>query len=70
MVEDVLLKIEKFVFLVDFFILEIPKDEEIPIILGKSFLETGRCMIDIDEGTMTLKVYDEELNIDVQNTMK
>src|SRR3954465_6777642 len=34
------------------------------------FLETGRCLIDIEEGTMTLKVYDEELKIDVRNTMK
>ncbi|XP_050919794.1 uncharacterized protein LOC127137368 [Lathyrus oleraceus] len=69
-VEDVLVKIDKFVFAVDFVILEMPKDEEIPIILGRPFLETGRCLIDIEEGTMTLKVYDEELKIDVRNTMK
>src|SRR3954465_15510596 len=47
-----------------------PEDEEIPIILGRPFLETGRCLIDIEEGTMTLKDYDEELKIDVRNTMK
>ncbi|XP_058745816.1 uncharacterized protein LOC131618655 [Vicia villosa] len=69
-VEDVLVKIDKFMFLVDFVILEMPEDEEIPIILGRPFLETGRCLIDIEEGTMTLKVYDEELKIDVRNTMK
>ncbi|XP_050914996.1 uncharacterized protein LOC127129940 [Lathyrus oleraceus] len=64
-VEDVLVKIDKFVFPVDFIILEMPEDDEIPLILGRPFLETGRCMIDIEEGTMTLKVYDEELKIDV-----
>ncbi|XP_058775641.1 uncharacterized protein LOC131649921 [Vicia villosa] len=69
-VEDALVKIDKFVFPVDFVILEMPEDEEIPIILGRPFLETGRCLIDIEEGTMTLKVYDEELKIDVRNTMK
>jgi hypothetical protein len=69
-VEYVLVKIDKFVFPVDFVILEIPEDEEIPLILGRPFLETGRCMIDIEEGTMTLKVYDEELKIDVRNTMQ
>ncbi|XP_050875070.1 uncharacterized protein LOC127078680 [Lathyrus oleraceus] len=68
-VEDVLVKIDKFVFPVDFVILEMPEDEEIPLILGRPLLETGRCMIDIEEGTMTLKVYDEELKIDVRNTM-
>ncbi|XP_058757975.1 uncharacterized protein LOC131635337 [Vicia villosa] len=64
-VEDVLVKIDKFVFPVDFVILEMPEDEEISIILGRPFLETGRCLIDIEEGMMTLKVYDEELKIDV-----
>src|SRR4051812_29800748 len=36
-VEDVLVKIDKFVFPVDFVILEMPEDEEIPIILGRPF---------------------------------
>ncbi|XP_050893918.1 uncharacterized protein LOC127100704 [Lathyrus oleraceus] len=69
-VEDVLVKIDNFVFLVDFVILEMPKDEEIPLILGIPFLEMGRCLINIEEGTMLLKVYDEELKIDVQNIMR
>ncbi|XP_050919697.1 uncharacterized protein LOC127137269 [Lathyrus oleraceus] len=69
-VEDVLVKIDKFVFPVDFVILEMSEDEEIPLILGRPFLETRRCLIDIEEGTMTLKVYDEELKIDVRNTMR
>ncbi|XP_050919033.1 uncharacterized protein LOC127136530 [Lathyrus oleraceus] len=69
-VEDVLVKIYKFVFLVDFVILEMPEDEDIPLILGRPFLETGRCVINIEEGTITFKVYDEELKIDVRNTTK
>ncbi|XP_058758985.1 uncharacterized protein LOC131632221 [Vicia villosa] len=69
-VEDVLVKVDKFVFPVDFVILEMPEDEEIPLIMGRPFLETGRCMIDIENGTMTLKVYDEDLKINVRNTMK
>ncbi|XP_050916625.1 uncharacterized protein LOC127131754 [Lathyrus oleraceus] len=51
-------------------VLEMPEDEEISLILGRPFLETGRCLINIEEGTMTLKVYDEELKIDVRNTMR
>ena len=38
--------------------------------MRRPFLETGRCMIDIEGGTMTLKVYDEELKINVRDTMK
>lgn len=69
-IEDVLVKIDKFVFPVYFDILEIPKDKEIPLVLGKPFLETRRCMIEIEEGTMTLKVYDQEIKIYVGNAMK
>ncbi|XP_050896758.1 uncharacterized protein LOC127103550 [Lathyrus oleraceus] len=69
-VKDVLVKIDKFVFPVDFVILEMLEDEEIPLILGRPFLETGRCVINIEEGTMMLKVYDEEVRINVRNTMK
>ncbi|XP_050908935.1 uncharacterized protein LOC127122678 [Lathyrus oleraceus] len=64
------LGIDKFVFPVDFVILEMLEDEEMPLILGRSFLEIGRCMVDIEEGTMTLKVYDEEIKIVVRNAMK
>ncbi|XP_050908428.1 uncharacterized protein LOC127122065 [Lathyrus oleraceus] len=63
--EDIMIKVDKFVFPVDFVIQEMHGDEEIPLIMGILFLEIGRCMIDIEEGTMTLKVYDEELKIDV-----
>ncbi|XP_050890895.1 uncharacterized protein LOC127096356 [Lathyrus oleraceus] len=69
-VEDVLVKIDKFVFSVDFVILEMPEDEEISLILRRPFLETGRCLINIEEWTMTLKVYDEELKINARNTMR
>ncbi|XP_050875762.1 uncharacterized protein LOC127079423 [Lathyrus oleraceus] len=69
-VEDVLVKIDKFGFPVNLVILAMPEYEEIPLILGRPFLETGRCLINIKEGTMTLKVYEEELKIDVRNTMK
>src|ERR1051325_9633809 len=67
---DVLVNIDKFLFPVDFVVVEMPEDEEIPLILGRPFLETGRCMINIEEGTMTLKVYDEKLKINVGDTMK
>ena len=62
---DVLVKIDKFVFPIDFVVVEMPEDEEIPLILGRPFLETRRCMINIEEDTMTLKVYDEKLKINV-----
>ncbi|XP_009780053.1 uncharacterized protein LOC107809320 [Nicotiana tabacum] len=40
--DDVLVPVGKFVFLADFVILDCQVDEEIPIILGRPFLATGR----------------------------
>ncbi|XP_070003368.1 uncharacterized protein [Nicotiana sylvestris] len=44
--DDVLIQVGKFVFPADFVILDCKVDEEIPIILGRPFLATGRALID------------------------
>ena len=46
-IEDILVKVDKFVFLADFIILDMEEDKEIPIILGRPFLATGRAMFDV-----------------------
>ncbi|XP_050908681.1 uncharacterized protein LOC127122384 [Lathyrus oleraceus] len=63
--EDVLVKIEDLSFPVDFVIMDIPEDEETPIILGRPFMQTSRCNLDMDQGTITLKVYDKEITLNV-----
>ncbi|GKB51520.1 putative nucleotidyltransferase, ribonuclease H [Tanacetum coccineum] len=44
--ENVMVKIDKFVFPVDFVILDMEEDHIIPIILGRPFLATAHAMID------------------------
>ena len=46
-IEGVLVKVDKFIFLTDSIVLDMDEDKEIPIILGRSFLATGRAMIDV-----------------------
>ena len=46
-IEDVLVKVDKFIFPTDFIVLDIDEDEEIPLILGRTFLATGRTLIDV-----------------------
>ncbi|XP_021769843.1 uncharacterized protein LOC110734092 [Chenopodium quinoa] len=55
-IEDVPLKIGDFTFLVDFIVLEIAEDDNIPIILGRSFLETLGALITVKGGIITLCV--------------
>ncbi|GJS00971.1 DNA-directed DNA polymerase [Tanacetum coccineum] len=54
--ENLLVKISKFLFAVDFVVLEIDKDELVPIILGRPFLATTRAVIEVHEGKLSLRV--------------
>ena len=38
--EDVLIKVGKFVFLVDFVVINIEEDKQVPLLLGRPFLVT------------------------------
>nr|XP_017227786.1 PREDICTED: uncharacterized protein LOC108203384 [Daucus carota subsp. sativus] len=46
-IEDVLVKVDKFIFPADFIVLDYEADREVPIILGRPFLATGRTLIDV-----------------------
>ncbi|KAK4737319.1 hypothetical protein R3W88_001016 [Solanum pinnatisectum] len=50
--QDVLVKVESFIFPEDFVILDCEVDSEFPIILGSPFLATGRALVDIEKGQM------------------
>ncbi|XP_069145424.1 uncharacterized protein [Solanum lycopersicum] len=47
---DVLVKMESFIFPDDFVILDCEANFEVPIILGRSFLATGRVLVDMKKG--------------------
>ena len=49
---DVLLKLELFIFPADFVILDCDIDFEVPIILGRPYLATGRALVDMEKGQM------------------
>ncbi|XP_022854793.1 uncharacterized protein LOC111376097 [Olea europaea var. sylvestris] len=49
-IEDVLIKVEKFIFPVNFLILDIEEDNDVPLILGRPFLTTRRALIDVQRG--------------------
>ncbi|KAL2531691.1 Uncharacterized protein Adt_05042 [Abeliophyllum distichum] len=59
-VEDVLIKVDKFFFPVDFIVLDIEEDRNMPVILGRPFLATSRALIDVEKGELSLRVQDEQ----------
>ncbi|GKB49257.1 hypothetical protein Tco_0900010 [Tanacetum coccineum] len=58
---NVLVRIGKFVFPIDFVILDIPEDEDVPLILGRPFLSTAHVKIDVFKRKVTLRVGEEKL---------
>ena len=69
-IEDLLVKVDKFIFPADFIVLDMEEDSEIPIILGRPFLATGRALIDVQKGELRLRVQEEEVIFNVFNAIK
>ncbi|GKB06795.1 gag-pol polyprotein [Tanacetum coccineum] len=59
--KNVLVGIGKFIFPVDFIILDILEDVKVPLILGRPFLSTAHAKIDVSKRKITLRVGDEKI---------
>ena len=46
-IEDVLIKVGKFIFHEDFVVTDIEEDKQIPLLLGRPFLATRAALIDV-----------------------
>ena len=60
----------KFYVPVDFVVMEMEEDKEIPIILGRPFFKTARTLIDVEKGTLTLWIGDEKVEFNLNRAMK
>ncbi|XP_073120712.1 uncharacterized protein [Henckelia pumila] len=69
-IEDVLVKVYKFIFPVDFVVLDMEEDLDMPLILGRPFLATGKTLIDVQKGELLLRVGEEKISFDVFNALK
>ncbi|XP_073017780.1 uncharacterized protein [Primulina eburnea] len=69
-VEDVLVKVDKFIFPADFVILDMEEDQETPLIFGRPFLATGKALIDVHKGELTLRVSGDEVVFNIYDTIK
>ncbi|GJX88389.1 DNA-directed DNA polymerase [Tanacetum coccineum] len=66
--ENLLVKVSKFIFPVDFVVLEMDEDELVPIILGWPFLTTTRVIVDTHKGKLSLRVTIDTVNHDKKYT--
>ena len=70
MVEDVLVKVDKFIFPADFILVDMEIDKNTLIILGRPFLAMGRALIDVEEGNLTLRVQNEKVEFNIFKAIK
>ena len=58
--KNVLIKVGKFVFPMDFVVINMEEDKQVPLLLGKPFLAIGAAFIDVKKGELTLSIGDEQ----------
>ena len=68
--EDVLIKVGKFIFLVDFVVMDMEEDTQVPLLLRRPFLATGPALIDVKKGELTLRVGEEAVHFNLNKSLK
>ena len=69
-IEDVLVKVGKFIFPVDFIILDMEEDSQVPLLLGRPFLAAGAALIDMQKGILTLGVGEETADFNLIRSLR
>ncbi|GJU99945.1 reverse transcriptase domain-containing protein [Tanacetum coccineum] len=68
--EDVFVKVGKFHFPTDFVVVDFDADPRVPLILRRSFSRTGRALIDVYGEEITLRVNDEAVTFNLNQTTR
>ena len=66
--EDVLIKVGKFIFPVDFVVMDMEEDTQVSLLLGRPFLAIGAALIDVKKGELTLRVGKEAVHFNLNKT--
>nr|GEW48335.1 reverse transcriptase domain-containing protein [Tanacetum cinerariifolium] len=68
--EDVFIKVGTFHFSADSVVVDFDADPRVPLILGRYFLKTGRALIDVFKGELTLRVGKEAITFNLDQTSR
>ena len=59
------MKVGKVILPVDFVVLNMEEDPDVPLILGRPFLATGEALIDVQSGDLIFRVNGEEMKFSI-----
>nr|GFC93272.1 reverse transcriptase domain-containing protein [Tanacetum cinerariifolium] len=68
--EDVYVKVGSFHFSANFVVVDFDADPRVPLILRRSFLKTGKALIDVFEGELSLRVGKETITFNMDQTLR
>ena len=68
--EDVLVKVGKFILPIYVVMINMEEDKQIPLLLGRPFLATGAALIDVKKGELTLRVRTKEVHFNLNQSLK
>nr|GEX70590.1 reverse transcriptase domain-containing protein [Tanacetum cinerariifolium] len=68
--KDVSFKVRVFHFPVDFVIVDFEPDPRVPLIIGRCFLKTSRALIDVHKGELTLRIGNEAITYNLDQTVR
>ena len=67
--EGVLVKVGNFIFPIDFVVMKMEEDTQVPLLLGRPFLATGVALIDVKKGELTLRVGNEAVHFSLNKSL-
>nr|GFA43363.1 reverse transcriptase domain-containing protein [Tanacetum cinerariifolium] len=68
--KDVSFKVGVFHFPADFVVVDFEPDPRVPLILGRCFLNTSRALIDVHMGELTLRIRNEAITYNLDQTVR
>nr|GEY51874.1 reverse transcriptase domain-containing protein [Tanacetum cinerariifolium] len=68
--EDVKVKVGIFHFPADFVVVDFEPDPRVPLLLRRCFLKTDRALIDVQKGELTLRIENEAITYNLDQTLR
>nr|GEY24940.1 reverse transcriptase domain-containing protein [Tanacetum cinerariifolium] len=68
--KDVSVKVGMFHFPADFVVVDFEPDTRVPLILGRCFLKTGRALINVHKGELSLRIRNEAITYNLDQTSR
>nr|GEV68555.1 DNA-directed DNA polymerase [Tanacetum cinerariifolium] len=69
-IKDVSFKVGVFHFPADFMVIDFEPDPRVPLIPGRCFLKTGRALIDVHKGEITLRIGNKAITYNLDQTVR